>query len=256
MKDSMQLDASVKALREQLSSGEPTLTRQRVLTSLVKMRQRRQRMMLALLLAGTFVCGSTAAAWFTGELPRLVDQLAAAFASERPHQTRKAALDDKPKNMVVPTPKSAAADAVASEVVTTTKTVAGGTKNAEVPSPVDTIEVKNHEKREKAAEAVSRPTPTPEREQALYQYAHRKHFVENDYPAAVRAWDAYLALAPRGQLLPEARYNRAIALVRVGRLREAAQALQPFAFGEYGEYRRKEASKLLSRIHAELANEK
>jgi len=65
---------------------------------------------------------------------------------------------------------------------------------------------------------------------------------------ALTAWDAYLAAAPRGQLAPEARYNRALSLVRLGRIAEARAALAPFANGPAGGYRRAEAAALLERL--------
>lgn len=87
--------------------------------------------------------------------------------------------------------------------------------------------------------------PAPDAD-ALYRTAHEAHFSRHDYPAAVAAWDAYLASAgPGGRFTLEARYNRAVALVKSGRKAEARAALQPFADGEYGGYRREEARELL-----------
>lgn len=94
---------------------------------------------------------------------------------------------------------------------------------------------------------------TPRREAAdpalaLYRVAHHAHFVEHDAAAAVAAWDAYLAAAPKGQFAPEARYNRALGLVRLGRSAEARTALEPFANGRFGSYRQAEAAALLERL--------
>jgi hypothetical protein len=84
---------------------------------------------------------------------------------------------------------------------------------------------------------------------ALYKKAHQLHFVEQSYAAALRAWDAYLSTVPSGRLVVEARYNRAIALVRLGRRDEAAAALAPFARGETGGgYRMQEAAALLEAL--------
>ena len=82
-------------------------------------------------------------------------------------------------------------------------------------------------------------------ENARYREAHQAHFVKRDFAAAVAAWDRYLALPRPGRLALEARYNRAIALYRLGRRDEAAHALQPFADGDYGPYRQAEARALL-----------
>jgi hypothetical protein len=84
---------------------------------------------------------------------------------------------------------------------------------------------------------------------ALYRAAHEAHFVQGDYAQAVAAWDRYLAAAEPGHRWTiEARYNRGIALYRLGQTERARQALTPFARGEYGSYRRAEASRLLEAL--------
>jgi hypothetical protein len=84
---------------------------------------------------------------------------------------------------------------------------------------------------------------------ALYREAHRAHFVQRDSRAALAAWDRYLAAHPRGSFALEARYNRALCLVRLGRHDAARQALAPFAAGDVGGgYRRTEASALLEAL--------
>ena len=88
--------------------------------------------------------------------------------------------------------------------------------------------------------------PAPADVDALYRAAHDAHFVRRDPAAALAGWDRYLAAAgPGGRFTLEARYNRAISLVRLGRRAEAAAALRPFANGEYGGYRRAAAAQLL-----------
>ena len=82
---------------------------------------------------------------------------------------------------------------------------------------------------------------------ALYRAAHRAQFSDHDPAHALELWDRYLAAAPNGSLSPEARYNRAIDLARLGRKAEAAAALEPFARGDYGAYRQVEAAAL---VHA------
>ncbi|XXY50641.1 hypothetical protein WME91_05805 [Sorangium sp. So ce269] len=93
-------------------------------------------------------------------------------------------------------------------------------------------------------QAVQRPPAGPDTD-ALYQAAHRAHFVERDPSAALGAWDAYLAAAPRGRFAVEAQYNRALCLVRLGRTDEARRALEPFAQGAHGGYRQTESRSLL-----------
>jgi len=110
--------------------------------------------------------------------------------------------------------------------------------------------------------AVSSPAPAPAQTQtqapsaraaaaesaelALFRRAQSLHLAHD--PRAIAAWDAYLRVVSAGALVPEARYNRALALVRVHRYTEARTALQPFAEGQYGNYRRQEARALLARL--------
>ena len=51
---------------------------------------------------------------------------------------------------------------------------------------------------------------------------------------------------PHGAFEPEARFNRAICLVRLRRFAQAERALRSFADGRFGNYRRAEAEQLLS----------
>lgn len=95
-----------------------------------------------------------------------------------------------------------------------------------------------------AAPAVSAPDPNA----PLFAEAHRIHFVERDPARALAAWDRYLAVAPAGRFAPEARYNRALSLVRLGRTDEARPELEAFARGTYGNYRRDEAKALLDAL--------
>jgi hypothetical protein len=88
-----------------------------------------------------------------------------------------------------------------------------------------------------------------DRAHELYRVAHRSHFVDQDFIAALRAWDAYLDAAPSGRFVLEARYNRALCLVRLGRTSDARAALTPFAEGKFGGYRREEARSLIDAMN-------
>jgi TolA-binding protein len=94
----------------------------------------------------------------------------------------------------------------------------------------------------------SATAPEAASELAIYKEAHRAHFADHDYARALAAWDRYLLAAPRGTFALEARYNRAIALHRLGRRAEAVEALRPFADGAYGRYRRDEAQRLIEEL--------
>jgi hypothetical protein len=93
--------------------------------------------------------------------------------------------------------------------------------------------------------SASAPAPAPADELTLYKQAHRAHFTDHDYARALAGWDRYLASAPRGTFALEARYNRAIALQRLGNRAAAIEALRPFANGAYGRYRQEEARQLI-----------
>jgi len=93
------------------------------------------------------------------------------------------------------------------------------------------------------------PEPAHDKDLALYRYAHEKHFRARDFAAALRGWDQYLQAYPSGTFAVEARYNRAICLVRLDRKDEARRALLPFARGEVARgYRQAEATKLLKAL--------
>lgn len=82
----------------------------------------------------------------------------------------------------------------------------------------------------------------------LYRAAHHAHFVEQDCRRAEKAWSTYLNRAPNGRFAPEARYNRAICMIRLGEHEAARAALTPFARGEYGSYRQREAQALIEAL--------
>ena len=92
------------------------------------------------------------------------------------------------------------------------------------------------------------PKAQPSAELAAYRHAHELHFRGGDPKAALRAWDDYLAKFPNGALAPEARYDRALVLVKLARWNEARTALAPFASAKVGAYRQKEAAEILAAI--------
>jgi hypothetical protein len=65
-----------------------------------------------------------------------------------------------------------------------------------------------------------------------FEGAHRAHFGEVEPDRALVLWDDYLARFPFGQFRIEARFNRAVCLMRLGRREDAREALRPFASGE------------------------
>jgi hypothetical protein len=99
-----------------------------------------------------------------------------------------------------------------------------------------------------SASAAARPKAAPDPAHELYRRAHQAHFTEHDPARALALWESYLREAPRGRFAVEARYNRALCLVRLGRHAEARSALEPFAKGAVGSYRQHEAEQLLEAL--------
>jgi TolA-binding protein len=102
------------------------------------------------------------------------------------------------------------------------------------------------------APAVPVPPPAPavDGELAVYGAAHTAHFARKDPAKALRLWNAYLQRYPQGRFVPEASYNRALTLIRLGRDAQAIAALKPIAAGRFGAYRRQEAEALLGALTA------
>ncbi|MGE3547948.1 MAG: hypothetical protein AB7L28_28750, partial [Kofleriaceae bacterium] len=90
--------------------------------------------------------------------------------------------------------------------------------------------------------------PRPDPELASYRRAHQLHFRGGDPAQALAAWDDYLKAFPDGKLAPEARYDRALALVKLERWADARAALAPFASAPAGSYRQREAAQVLAAI--------
>jgi tetratricopeptide (TPR) repeat protein len=89
------------------------------------------------------------------------------------------------------------------------------------------------------------PEPAKDPELAAVRDGHDLHLKTGNPKAALDAYERYLARYPAGRFVPEARYNSALNLLKLGRRDAARRLLTPFAEGRYGSYRRKEASALL-----------
>lgn len=95
-------------------------------------------------------------------------------------------------------------------------------------------------------------TPKPEppaesAELALFRRAQKLHAAKDQ--GAIAAWDDFLRVAPKSPLAIEARYNRALGLIRAGRSDDARKALAPFARGDMGGYRQREAAELIDALN-------
>jgi hypothetical protein len=222
---------ATRALRESTEADGPgaAFTRARIMASLHQERRRRMTRRALLWPLAAILVGSTAWAGATGRLGEVVSVVVHA-AGLAPPTTPPA---ESPVVAKV-TPRAAPSAAATSSASAEPEAVAEVEPESEPVSPV----VK------RAAPSVPPPTVTSE-EQVLYRAAHRAHFQDHDWAAALGAWDVYLGAAPGGRFVPEARYNRALCLVRLGRTSEARSALEPFAAGKFGAYRQREAKALL-----------
>jgi tetratricopeptide (TPR) repeat protein len=102
--------------------------------------------------------------------------------------------------------------------------------------------------------AVEGATPAPavgdaDTEAQAYARAHRAHFVDQSPARALAAWNQYLRHYPRGALAPEAQFNRALCLIRLGRFGEATRALRAFAASHSDGYRKADVERLLAWLH-------
>lgn len=67
-------------------------------------------------------------------------------------------------------------------------------------------------------------SPVDPEERRAFEAAHERHFT-GAWSEALRLWDAYLTEHSGGRFAPEARFNRAVCLLRLGRAAEAREAL-------------------------------
>lgn len=222
------LERASRALRDTGEVSEETLKRNRarVLETVRSEKRRRSRLFYAVFPIAAVLIGTTAWAASTGRLRALWPSKPApvAVAPPPPH------AEPPPPHVVPPPPQ---------------------------PEPPPAQDVPPPEPEPPKSVVAPRPPPTPVEDASsvdlsLYQVAHKLHFNDKNYSAAIGAWDEYLRGSPSGAFVAEARYNRAICLLKLGRKEEARVALQPFADGKVaGGYRQDEAKKLLERIASE-----
>jgi TolA-binding protein len=230
--------AAMDAVRHDADAlPEPVFARAKILASLhSRKRAKRARSWLALLAAAAFA-GSTA--WAN---PAVHTWLISKGDCSAPSQ---GTMSQSPPSTAIAIASSKDLEApVAIELP-------GATPDAtSLPKPMRK-EARNETRKEARTETrSSRPSKQPSIQEAddAYRIAHRLHFVDNDFAAALVAWNDYMARAPSGRFLPEAKYNAAICLVRLHRDEEARRALLPIASQPLGEYRQREASALLAAL--------
>ncbi len=247
------LSRAAGALR---SSAEPSSeelreTRMRVMASLRRTRQRRVRVVTVVLPLAAVLATSLAWAGATGRLSKAVEAVREMFVAgtsekqaDLPPPLPSMSTTESPSAVPSEAPSeapSAVASAVASAVPSTMPNAPSAGPSILAIAPLPKVVV------EDAAVAVDARDADLE----AYKKAHQLHFVAHDDAGALQAWDAYLAAFPNGTFAAEARYNRALCLLRLGRTLEARAALQPFADGKVaGGYRRQEAQALLDTLDA------
>lgn len=248
---------------EPVSPRLPRATRARILSELHAQRRRRSSRLAVLVPLAAILVGSTAWAGATGRLQQMLheameaivrhDRAAESTAEAQPleralpggrHTASPAAAEPEPP----PEPQVDALDEdLATEVVAephrepSDETAVGARPPArESAAPLVVA----------GAEPSGTSSAADDAELVAYRSAHRLHFGGGEAAETVAAWDEYLARWPAGRFALEARYNRAVCLVRMGRSAAAVQALKPFAEGRHGAYRQAEAARLIEALQS------
>ncbi|MCC6897404.1 MAG: hypothetical protein IT377_00440 [Polyangiaceae bacterium] len=226
------LRAATQALRDEHADSDQAarFTRARVMASLHKVERRRSTKLAFLVPVAAVLVGSTAWGAATGRLPTR-------FSPPPPASLERPA--ERAAELVKGAPPRARAARAAAQVAET--------QPAE-PPPAEAQPAEAQPAEAVVANARVAPLPAADPSHELYRAAHHAHFTRGDAAGALSAWEAYLAAAPRGRFATEARYNRALCLVRLGRRAEAQAALEPFAAGRFGGYRQREASELTAAL--------
>ena len=231
------LNAATQALKEESTAedADGRFTRARVMASLHQGRVKRRTRLAFLLPLAACLAGGTAWGAATGRLPAMFQSIGelVSYSSKAPPEWR-------------PRPASVAPSAGTTPVEKVSPPPPEPEPAREAPAPAKALPVAPPS----GAAVIAAPSSSAafrDTDGDLYRLAHEAHFARQDYAAALVGWDAYLRAAPGGRLATEARYNRAICLLRLGRDAEARRALEPFATGFMG-YRQNEARELLSEL--------
>lgn len=254
------------ALREETAGADEgaRFTRARVMASLQQSQVRRRSRLAVLLPLAACFAAATAFGMVNGQVPAFVRSVSHTLGfGEAPEPAP--ARRNPPAALPAPSPAPSAALAPPAELPLP---VEAPTSPVEAPTLAPRTEVSPRPRERSAPLAASAPVkvepprssapsaPAPsalgdvsDRAHELYRVAHRTHFVDHDFVSALRAWDAYLDAAPDGRFVLEARYNRALCLVRLGRTTEAREALAPFASGKFAGYRQEAARALIDAMN-------
>ncbi len=239
------------ALRQEFdgASAAPEATRARVIRNLAERKPRRAKWWAIGIPALALLGGSTAWAAAHGQLGVMVkqatialglsieDEVEAPAPAPAPRRPGAQAVTAAPVEKVVEEDESLAAPAEEPEDPAprvTSPLPRSATETPQGPSPEELAQKRAQEEQEKAIIA--------------YKKGHDAHYGQGNCATAISAYDSYLRQYPAGSFVLEARYNRAVCLVQVGRLAEAQTALRPFAQGQLGGYRQTQAQSLLDAL--------
>ncbi|HVV84069.1 MAG TPA: hypothetical protein VHE35_13430 [Kofleriaceae bacterium] len=249
-----ELDAMIAALRDRGAHGEPVprqvdTTRRRVMASLEQRATGRRRRVVVIVAALTLGTGTLSWAATTGRLAPVLARIGLR-ADVAPSVGPGSGAIDK-----VLRPHGARVARVASVA-----SVADDRAVAPEPEPVPVLEA------QPTVPELPLPAPPPvshrrarpavttlDESAARFRRADELH-VRGADADALAAWDDYLAAYPTSPLAVEARYNRALVLVRLRRWDEARLALAPFVAGRVTPpgYRQAEATALVGAIERHL----
>lgn len=242
----------------------PQVTRMRLAEGLTRRRTRRSGWRLILAIPLLTLLGGTALA-ATGRLPRSLAALAPLMQWLEGESAPSAHSPTSVPRRARQTPPDATPPEQPSPAAPSSRTSAQGKTNVrsladlaeiEVPvvrpvpesRPASAGSVGSRSVSSRSASSHGTPAARPPRSEpglATYAAAQHAQFRSADYATAIRLYEDYLGHAPAGTLVAEARYNRSLCLIRLGRITEARPALDAFARGAFGDYRKMEAKRLL-----------
>jgi hypothetical protein len=235
--------------------GDAQATRRRLLRSAQQRETRRKLSIAASLVVALLATNSVTWAWSTGRLDRVfgeADVERAPPAAEAPSPASRPAERPRPVAEPVaglPAPAPAEVPATPLPVIPARPRAVRG-EAADRPAAAEApVEIAPEPDSLSAAlEELEPPPRTIDADRAAFAEAHRLHFGGGSPAAALSAWDGYLMRFASGRFVPEARFNRAVILLRLRRDAEAREALRPFAQGAYEGLRTREAQDLLDAL--------
>lgn len=264
------LNQFTKALADEYdgATAAPEASRARIIRTLAERKPRQKKWLVVGIPLFALLGGSTAWAAASGQLRPLVEQAGVALGIlEQPAESvadsakggnqsgKPLSGAAKAQETMVPTaPALETTEEVAQvehtreeqaieeqpqETQVGRKATAGTSMEKQTSSQSDAALRKQQERTDAEAKAL-----------AAYRVGHDAQFARGDCQAAVAAYQSYLETYPNGNFTLEARYNRSVCLVQLGRSIEARQQLEPFAAGTYGNYRRSSAQALIDAIDA------